>query len=406
MSQTETVAASRAGAAIAAATVFSLPLGSIYAFSVLIGPLERELNASRSDLASVFGLSVIFFTIGSNVAPRLFGLISGPLLVALSAAVSALGVLVAALAGTYVWLAVGYGVLFAFGGGVAYITAQQTVNATAIRRPGLVNGYLVSLFPAGAMLAAMAFGWATERYDVSTTLTALAAVVAVCGAVATVFTARSGVRLTRPRRPTSAAGYRGGSEGGGPPRAVFWKLFLLFTCAASAGLMVLSQAVVILEAYGVGKSVALAATTGITAVVAAARLGGGFLVDRLPVPFVGAAAQTFALAGAIMLTLLPKPEMAIVGLGMIGVGYGLVSGITVGGVALYWPKSLFGHISSRMYIAWCLAALSLPVVAAKLFDATGAYTSAIILAGAANLCGVLVGATLPRQTSVASPRPA
>lgn len=389
----------RPGAAIAAATILSLPLGSIYAFSVLIGPLERLLSASRSDLASVFGVSVIFFTIGSNVAPRLFGLISGPLIIALCAALSAAGVLLAAFAPTYVWLIVGYGVIFGFGGGVAYIACQQTVNATPIRRPGLVNGYLVSLFPAGAMISAVAFGWGTSQYDVRATLFALAVVVAITGAAATVLTARSGVRLSRPRQSANA----GAAEGyGGPPRMIFWKLFVLFTCAASAGLMVLSQAVVILEAYGVSKAVALAATTGITAVVAGARLGGGFLVDRYPVPIVGAGAQSFALLGAIMLTLLPRPEVAILSLGMIGIGYGLVSGVTVGGVALYWPKAMFGHVSSRIYIAWCLAALSLPVVAAKLFDLTGAYHSAIMLAGAANLCGVLVGASLPRQKAVLS----
>jgi hypothetical protein len=185
---------------------------------------------------------------------------------------------------------------------------------------------------------------------------------------------------------------------------VFWKLFLLFTCAASAGLMVLSQAVVILEAYGVSNAVALAATTGITAAVAAARLGGGFLVDRIPVPLAGAGAQGFAFLGAVLLVLMPRPDVAILSLGMIGVGYGIVSGVTVGGVALYWPKSMFGHISSRTYIAWCIAALTLPVVAAKLFDLTGAYHSALMLAAAANACGVLVGATLPRQRAEASAR--
>jgi OFA family oxalate/formate antiporter-like MFS transporter len=393
MTHTET-AALRPGAAIAGATMLSLPLGSIYAFSVLIGPLEHLLGTSRSELASVFGLSVIFFTVGSNVAPRLFGLVPGPLIIALSAALSAAGVMLAAFAGTYVWLSVGYGVLFAFGGGVAYIAVQQTVNATPIRRPGLVNGYLVSLFPAGAMIAAVAFGWGTSRFDVRTTLIALAVVVAISGAIATLLTARSGVRLTRPRHAASAEAV---SERQGPPRSVFWKLFLLFTCAASAGLMVLSQAVVILEAYGVSNAVALAATTGITAAVAAARLGGGFLVDRIPVPLAGAAAQGFALLGAVLLVLMPRPDVAILSLGMIGVGYGIVSGVTVGGVALYWPKSMFGHISSRTYIAWCIAALTLPVLAAKLFDLTGTYHSAIMLAAVANTCGVLVGATLPRQ---------
>src|SRR5688500_11080899 len=70
----------RPSGALAAATIMTLPLGSIYAFSVLLVPLEQLHQASRSELASVFGISAVFFTIGANLAPRLFGWIRAPLL--------------------------------------------------------------------------------------------------------------------------------------------------------------------------------------------------------------------------------------------------------------------------------------------------------------------------------------
>lgn len=385
----------RPGMALAGATILGLPLGSIYAFSVFLAPLEQLLSASRSELASVFGISVIFFTIGCNLAPQLFGLLPVTAIVALSAALATAGVAIAAFAQGFTQLAAGYGVLFAFGGGIAYVGAQQSVNATPIARPGLVNGYLVSLFPLGAMIAAPAFGWGIDRYGVRATLAGLAVAVGVSGLVSVVLMARSGVRLSRPSRVAAAIA---GGEEARRQTIVFWKLFLVFSFAATAGLMVLSQAAAIFVAYGAVKATALAATTGITAAIAAARIGGGVLVDRMPVPHVAAAAQAIALAGAILLTLVPTPEMAIPTLGMIGVGYGLISGVTAGAVAFYWPKALFGRMVSRIYIAWCLAALTLPVVAARLFDLTGGYHTAIMLAGAANLCGVIVGLSLPKQT--------
>ena len=43
------------------------------------------------ELASVFGISAVFFTIGANLAPRLFGWIRAPLLVALTGAFSSAG---------------------------------------------------------------------------------------------------------------------------------------------------------------------------------------------------------------------------------------------------------------------------------------------------------------------------
>ncbi|MEZ5854476.1 MAG: hypothetical protein R3D67_06870 [Hyphomicrobiaceae bacterium] len=383
----------RPRAALAGATILGLPLGSIYAYSVFLSPLEQLLNANRSELASVFGISVIFFTLGMNVVPRLFGRMPVAWIILIAATLASGGVALASFARTFHELAVGYGVLFAFGGGLAYVAAQQSVNASPLTRPGLVNGYLVSLFPLGAMIAAPAFGWGIDRFGVRLTLQCLALVVGLAGIVATALLAHSGVRLGLPGTgsPVTASTARSGT------RIVFWQLFFVFLLAATAGLMVLSQAAGMLTAYGATKSAALAATTAITAAIAAARIAGGWLTDRFPIPFVAGAAHAIALAGGIALTLVPTPAMAIPTLGLIGVGYGLVSGVAAGAIAAYWPKALFGQTASRIYIAWCLAALALPIAAARLYDLSGNYKTAIILAAIANLAGLLVGLTLPRR---------
>ena len=383
----------RPASALAAATVMSLPLGSVYAFSVLLAPLEHVLHASRSELASVFGISAVFFAVGANLAPPLFGRVRAPLLVALTAALSSAGVILAAVAPSLSWLILGYGLLFATGGGMAFVVVQQCVNAGAPTRPGLVNGYLVSLFPLGAMLAAPAFGLGIDWVGVRQTLAGLAAVIGVMGLAAALLVAHAGVILARSGRPRVAkgVGLRDGRQ------ATFWKLFVVFFLAASAGLMVLSQAAEMVVAFGAGKSASLLATTGITAAIAVARLLGGWLIDRLPVPFVAASAQALALCAAIALTVIPSADLAILALGLISVGYGLISGVTAGAVASYWPKAEYGRIAGRTYIAWCLAAISLPVLAGHLFDVTGGYAMSIKVAGMANLLAVLVALTLPWQ---------
>jgi OFA family oxalate/formate antiporter-like MFS transporter len=277
---------------------------------------------------------------------------------------------------------------------MAYVVVQQCVNAAPLARPGLINGYLVSLFPLGAMLAAPAYGLGLDWLGVRQTLAALAAVVAVTALAAALLVAHAGVALVRPSADSKVTGVQGRL------RATFWKLFIVFFLAASAGLMVLSQAAGMVVAFGASNSAGVLATTGITAAIAAARLLGGWLTDRLPVPFVAASAQAIALLGAITLTVMPSPEVAISTLGLIGVGYGLISGVTVAAVASYWPRSQFGRIAGRTYIAWCLAAIALPVLAGRLYDLTGGYALAVILAGGANLLAVLVALTLPRQQRI------
>lgn len=378
----------RAWAAIAAVTVVNLPLGSIYAFSVFLKPIEATLGLPRSALSLVFGLASIGFTAGMLAAPYLYGMCSAPALLMLCAVMAAVGIALAASADGLPMLLFGYGVLFGVGGGAAYIIAQQSVNLLITGRRGLVNGYIVGLYPAGAMFAAPLFGWANAAYGYRWTMAVLSVVLILTGIIGVALVRHSGVVLPRPSSASNAAGGR---------TAIFVRLFTVFFVAAAAGLTVLSQAAGIIAAYGGGAVMALTATTAITAAIAAARVGGGWLTDKFAVPSVAAFAQAFSLAGAVSLAIWPDPMVAAVALGMVGTGYGLISGCTAGAIALYWPPAAFGKIASQIYIAWCIAAVSLPILAGHLFDLTQGYHWTVVIAGCGNLVGVIVALGLPRR---------
>ena len=373
---------------VAAATALNLPFGSLYAFSVFLKPLEALLGLTRADLAFVFGLAAAGFGVGMNVAPYVYRLASPPVLVLGCTVSSALGIALAATAGGLPQLALGYGVLFGAGGGAAYILVQQVVNLAVTRRRGLVNGYLVGLYPAGAMIAAPVFGWAIRAGGVRATLGGLAVALAVTGAVSAWLIARSGITLA--------------AASGGEPlaaderrRAVFWRLWAVFFLAASAGLMVLSQAAGIIAAYGGATALAIYGTTFITATIAAARLGGGWMVDWLAIPWVAAGAHAIALGGNVALTLWPGPAVAVLALALVGLGYGLISGVAAAGVAVYWRQALYGRMASRLYVAWCAAAVVLPITAGWLFDLTQGYGTAVLLAAGGNALGIVVALGLP-----------
>ena len=374
-------------AAVAAVTVLNLPLGSIYAFSVFLKPIEAELGIHRSEMSLVFGLASVGFTVGMLLAPYLFGRLSAGRLIALCGALAVAGIALSAAANGLPLLLVGYSVLFGLGGGAAYIVAQQSVNMLITRNKGLVNGYIVGLYPAGAMLSAPLFGWANTAFGYRTTLMGLACVLLVSTLAAIALLTHAGALLPR----ASAAG--GNAKG---RTAIFVRMWIVFFVAAAAGLTVLSQAAGIMSAYGGSIGLALGATTAITGAIAVARLSGGWLTDRCPVPFVAAGAQCWSLLGAILLTAFPVPLVAAIALGMVGMGYGFISGATAGGIARYWPPEAYGRIASRLYIAWCVAAVTLPILAGHLFDLTHEYGTTVIIAGCGNLIGVVVSLGLPR----------
>src|SRR6478752_1146073 len=195
--------AERLWAALLAATLMNLPLGSVYSFSVLLRPIEQELGIPRSALSLVFGLATAGFTVGSVGAAFLYRVASAPILILASALVAAGGVAVAATASGLPQLLVGYGVVFGTGGGVGYILCQQCVNMLVQRRRGLVNGYIVSLYPMGAMIATPAFHACNEAFGWRTTLGGLAAVLLACGTGAALLAGLSGARLAMPAGKTA-----------------------------------------------------------------------------------------------------------------------------------------------------------------------------------------------------------
>src|SRR4029453_3726980 len=85
-------------AALLAATLMNLPLGSVYAFSVLLRPIEQELAIPRSAPPVGFGLATIGLRGGRVGAAFLYRVAAAPVLVLASAVVAAGGLVMAATA--------------------------------------------------------------------------------------------------------------------------------------------------------------------------------------------------------------------------------------------------------------------------------------------------------------------
>jgi MFS family permease len=239
------------------------------------------------------------------------------------------------------------------------------------------------------MIGAPIFGWAIAAFGLRATLVGLAITVLLATVAAVLL-----LRLADIRMQDGQAGAHGSED---RRWSLFARLFGVFFLAASAGLMVMSQSAGILQAYGAATAFALGGTTFITGAIAAARIGGGWLVDRFEVPWVACGAHLVALSGSLLLLAFPGPAVAVLAMTLIGMGYGFISGLTAGAIARYWHKNDFGRVAGQLYIAWCVAAVSLPVVAGWLFDRTQAYHGAMMIAAVGNLLGAMLATSLPRN---------
>jgi len=374
---------------MAAATLLNLPFGTIYAFSVFLKPMEAMLGIGRAQMALVFSVASVCLTHGMLAGPVLGRRVAPVGLLPCAGLCSAVGLLVAASATGIGQLMLGYGLLFGLGGGVAFVMMQQGINQTVEAMSGLANGYVVSLYPLGAMIGAPIFGWAIAAFGLRATLVGLAITVLLATVAAVLL-----LRLADIRMQDGQAGAQGSED---RRWSLFARLFGVFFLAASAGLMVMSQSAGILQAYGAATAFALGGTTFITGAIAAARIGGGWLVDRFEVPWVACGAHLVALSGSLLLLAFPGAAVAVLAMTLIGMGYGFISGLTAGAIARYWHKNDFGRVAGQLYIAWCVAAVSLPVVAGWLFDRTQAYHGAMMIAAVGNLLGAMLATSLPRN---------
>jgi len=351
---------------------------------VFLKPLEALLGVGRAELSVVFALATLTLTGGMVLAPSVYRRFPAWSVSLACGACAGCGLFLAASARTFPQFVLGYGVLFGIGAGIGFILVQQGVNQSVTTRSGLANGYVVSLYPLGAMLGAPLFGWTIEAFGLRATLAGLGVTVfATCALTALLLGSMKmhtgGVVEVEDRR-----------------RSTFFLLAGVFFLAAAAGLMVMSQAAGIVQAYGGPTALAVAATTFITGAVGAARIAGGWLTDRFAVPRVAAGSQLFAACGALLLSLWPGPLVAVPALAMIAMGYGFISGVTAAAIARYWHKNAFGRVAGRLYIAWCAAAVTLPVLAGWLYDRTGGYATAVLIAGALNLLAAAISLRLPR----------
>ncbi len=376
----------RSAAALLAATAVNLPFGTLYAFSVFLTPVEALLGASRAQMSFVFGLATVTVVAGMNFAPHLYRRVPPAPLALGCGLLGAAGLWLSASAASFTQFALGYGVLCGPGAGVLFIVAQQAVNQTVLRSRGLANGYVVSLYPLGAMLGAPILGWGIQAFGVRATLAGLGGTMLAGCLIAAALLRIARIHMVDASSTEASEGTLG---------RTFYLLAGVFFLAAAAGLIVLSQAAAMVQAYGGAAALAIGATTFISGAVGGARIAGGWLVDHFAPARVGMGAHLCSFAGAILLSLVPTPLTAAFSLGLIGVGYGIVSGLAAGAIAQYWHRNQFGRVASRLYIAWCAAAVSFPVLAGALFDRTGSYASVIWIAAGINVLGMLIALRLP-----------
>jgi MFS family permease len=365
-------------------------MGSLYVFSIFLVPWEQLLGASRSDVSSIFSVAAVMTTVGIFIGYKLYPLLPPPTFAATVCLVAAGGV---ALAGTAtslppIWL--GYGVLFGGANGIGYGFAIQIAAQAMPERKGFAIGATAAFYAVGTALAPPALQWALDAGGIAAAMNLLAAAFVVIGLFAGVLLKISGARFEPEPRDKSARARKGSATTEG----ILW---LGYGTAAAAGVMAIGHGAGIVAAAGGTAAYAIAGPTLIAAGYMIGGLTAGWLADRVPVRALLTVLPVLSSGVLLLLAHGGSPVYVLACLGLLGMTYGALVVVYPTAVAVYFGILAGGRIYGRVCIAWGVAGFAAPWFAGLLFDRTGSYGTALMVAAAAGIASALAVRLLPKQ---------
>jgi len=371
--------------------LMNIALGTLYAWSVFVAPLEKEFGWKRTETSNVFTIAVVVFALTFIVAGRLQDKF-GPFWVSLTGAVLvSLGFFLCTYTTSLTYLYVCFGVIGSLGNGFGYSTPIPVMAKWFPDKRGLAVGLAVGGYGAGsALFGPLAGKVLIPGYGVHTTFMIL-------GGIFLVMTVIGAFLLKNP-----PAGYR--PEGWTPAPATaktsattqeftpsevlrtptFWFMWVAYALGTSAGLMVISQLVPFAKSEQI-PSEALALIGLVVGAVgnASGRILSGWMSDTL--------GRLNVLRLMIAISMVSMPVLYMVGgnVSMLYVMvfivywcYGTQLSVNASATADFFGAKNAGMNYGMLFTAWGVAGIIGPRIAGVLFDKYKNYQMAFYAAAA------------------------
>lgn len=366
-----------------AASMVSMVLGSIHAFSVFIEPLESLLAASRGAVSLIYSVGLVFLTIAVLFGPAIYSRLRPTTIYIWVALLGAAGLGIASIGGRLDVVLIGYSVIFGVANGLGYGFGLQFAARANPDRSGLAMGVVTAAYALGAVVAPYGFEVVLAIGGFSWAMMALGTVVIVVGLGAAVLVAQSGARYSSAKAEQSVAKL---------PVGRLATLWFAYGTGVAAGLMAIGHAAGIATNAGHSGWIAAAAIAGCNLV---GSLLSGWLSDRVShrriltvLPLLGTTA---------LLALVGFPNLTIALLGIVGFAYGGTIAIYPAAIALMFPGEDGPRAYGRVFTAWGAAGLLAPWLAGQIYDWGGSYTQALwIAAGLGTLSAVTASRVMRR----------
>jgi MFS family permease len=178
--------------------------------------------------------------------------------------------------------------------------------------------------------------------------------------------------------------------------SVFWLILVAIALGAGCMTAVFAHIVPMLLDRGVAANQATLVLVTFSMVTAVWQVAVGFLLDRVPRPWIATPFFLAALSGLVLFASSSSfPHLMLAG-ALMGLGLGTEYGVLPYFLSRYFGVRHYGAISGAIYGVIVLLQGFTPFLMDLVFDRTGSYRPAIVTIGAGLLAGALLVLRLPR----------
>ena len=389
----------------------NLALGSVYAWSVFVAPLEKDFGWKRADTSLIFSILVFVFGLSFVLAGRLQDK-KGPFWISVIGGVAvSLGFFVSAwttsLGNMFFWL----GIVAGIGNGFGYATPIPVMAKWFPDKRGLAVGLAVAGYGGGsAIFGPLAGNWLIPTYGWRATFQILGVIFLVMTLVGSFLLKNPPVGY-RPAgwAPAPAAKAAATAYDFSPTEALrtpaMYLMWIAYALGTSAGLMVISQLVPYARTAGIGAL----GTTGIVVGAlgsASGRILSGWMSDAMG--RLNVLRLMIAISAVSMPLLIAAGGNALFFFVLVFAiywCYGTLLSVNASTASDFWGTKNAGINYGMLFTAWGVAGIIGPRIGGVLFDKYQNYEAAFYTAAGLAVIA-LVAELLARRPAVPAGAPA
>ncbi len=350
-------------------------------FNILGKPMTEEFGWSRDVITNGFSIETVFVGISIIVLgvlvdrygpriptlPMTLGFGIGLMLMAVipnsQIAFYALCVLIGASAGA-----------------VNPVAHATVVSAWFVDRRGLALGLLMAGSGACGVLMPYLANWLVGLIDWRGTFLVIGALCTAIPTAVYAFVTKMPADYERERVAARSEGRTAGESLWRIARTSrqFWLLCAAIFLVSSATFGLMSQVVPMTTDKGIDKTLAVTLLSVLSLSSVAARLGVGYLLDRIFASFVGAVIFALCAVGVILLISSTSSPALFLGAVLIGLALGAEGDVAAYMTSRYFPKHSYSRVLGCVYFLFAMGSAAGVFLLGQVYTITGSYTASIV----------------------------